>query len=193
MTFATLGPWAEPDAVAEPVPARHPRPLPPLPAVGLLAEAAALGEPAVAIVDVDWEQDTEDDPPRVLSALLRGAGPAAEPDEPPDAAAGRRAALLAAAPPERLRLLRTAVRGAVAEILGYAEPEAVGDDDNVTELGMSSFAALELATRLGAAIGATVRPAVVFDHPTTARLAEHLSAALESPRDEDEPAAEPVA
>ena len=192
MTFTTAGPWSEPGAAAAAVSPGCLRPLPPLSALDLLAEAAALGEPSISIADVEWEEAAGDAPPRVLAALLRGGETADEPrEETPDVAASRRRELLDADPPERRRMLRAAVRDAVAEVLGYAEPGAVGDDDSVVELGMSSFAALELATRLTAVIGATVRPAAVFDHPTPAGLGEHLTSVLdgaEDPEGDREPA-----
>ncbi|MES9544139.1 phosphopantetheine-binding protein, partial [Actinomadura sp. NPDC000600] len=193
MTFAVAGPWPEPGAPPADPPGRL-RPLPPLQAIGLLAEAAVRGEPSVLIADVDWEKTAGDAPPRVLATLLRGTEAEAEQEEDaPDAVASRRRELLDADPAERSRLLRTVVRDAVAEILGYAEPEAVGSDDSVVELGMSSFAALELATRLTAAIGATVRPAAVFDHPTPDGLAEHLSTVLDGEEglEDDRPPAGP--
>ncbi|MFD4457035.1 non-ribosomal peptide synthase/polyketide synthase [Nocardia sp. NPDC058480] len=54
---------------------------------------------------------------------------------------------------------------------------AVGLDDDFFALGGNSLMATRLAARLGAALGAQVPVAAVFDAPTVAALAEHLATA----------------
>ena len=50
---------------------------------------------------------------------------------------------------------------------------AVEAGSDFVSLGLSSFTALELSNRLRTA-GIEVPPAVVYDHPSPAALAEHL-------------------
>ncbi|WP_446225543.1 non-ribosomal peptide synthase/polyketide synthase [Nocardia sp. IBHARD005] len=72
----------------------------------------------------------------------------------------------------------TAVEQLVAqtftEVIGCP---AVGVDDDFFALGGNSLMATRLAARLGAALGARVPVAAVFDAPTVAALAEHLATA----------------
>jgi aryl carrier-like protein len=54
-------------------------------------------------------------------------------------------------------------------------------DSDLTALGLTSFTALELSTRMRTA-GLAVRPRAVFDHPTPAALARHVQATLANGR-----------
>ncbi|MFD3703755.1 non-ribosomal peptide synthase/polyketide synthase [Nocardia sp. NPDC058658] len=60
------------------------------------------------------------------------------------------------------------------EVIGCS---AAGLDDDFFALGGNSLMATRLAARLGAALGAQVPVAAVFDAPTVAALAEHLTTA----------------
>jgi aryl carrier-like protein len=78
----------------------------------------------------------------------------------------------------------------VAAVLGLDAPDGFADDDNFVELGLSSFTALELSTRIRTA-GLDLPPAVAFDHPTPRGVADYLLASLSNPGDQAEPAADP--
>jgi acyl carrier protein len=71
-------------------------------------------------------------------------------------------------------LLRDAVRGQVAAVLG-CDPDAVPLERGFFDLGMDSLLAMDLRARLEAALDDTLPPTLTFDHPTTARLAAHLA------------------
>ncbi len=64
------------------------------------------------------------------------------------------------------------VAGTFAEVIGVAE---VGVDGEFFALGGNSLLATRLVARLGAALGARVPVAAVFDAPTVAALAAHLA------------------
>nr|WP_279499204.1 acyltransferase domain-containing protein [Actinomadura rubrisoli] len=81
---------------------------------------------------------------------------------------------LAAAPPERREtLLLDLLRGQLAAVLGH--DEAVGADTDLMDLGLTSFAALEVMTRLRTATGLELSPAELYDNPTSRALARHLA------------------
>jgi aryl carrier-like protein len=76
---------------------------------------------------------------------------------------------------ERTEALISHLRAAAALVLGA--DDTVGPDDNLMDLGLSSFTTLELSARLREA-GVDAPPSVIFEHPTPAGLASFLSASL---------------
>ncbi|GAB3844932.1 type I polyketide synthase [Dactylosporangium cerinum] len=95
------------------------------------------------------------------------------------AAAGRddevplTARLAAADPDERLGLLIDYIRTEVAGALGLDEADAIGPDENLLDLGLSSMTAMELTARIRDA-GVAISPSLIYDSPTPAELAQHL-------------------
>ncbi|WP_431607862.1 type I polyketide synthase [Streptomyces griseocarneus] len=145
----------------------------------LLDLARALEDPVLAPVRLDPAAMRRHAAGGTVPALLRGlvrtplrrAAEAAAADETPQEA--RR---LAGLPPaERRKALLKLVRTQVAGVLGHAEPAAVDPGRAFRELGFDSLAAMELRNRLGTAVGTRLPATVVFDHPTPAALAAHLS------------------
>jgi len=75
---------------------------------------------------------------------------------------------------DRLEVLRDAVRAQVAAVL-RTETADVPVEKGFFDQGMDSLLAMELRTRLEAALDTSLSPTVTFDHPTTERLVAHLS------------------
>ncbi|MFD5557334.1 type I polyketide synthase [Streptomyces sp. NPDC127068] len=84
---------------------------------------------------------------------------------------------------ERFAAVVERVLAAVAAALGHA-PGEVDPADDLTDLGITSFGSLEIATRLTRDTGVEVRPGVVLEHRTAHTLAVHLVDSL-APRPQE--------
>ncbi|MEN3586662.1 SDR family NAD(P)-dependent oxidoreductase, partial [Streptomyces sp. ZYX-F-203] len=106
-------------------------------------------------------------------AILPDAVPAAESwAREPRGDAGLLATLQDADEP--LDVMLDVVRTAVAAVLGYAGPSAVGVTKPFSGLGFDSLTAVELRNKLGTATGRSLPASLVYDYPTPRELAEHL-------------------
>ncbi|HEY4181388.1 MAG TPA: beta-ketoacyl synthase N-terminal-like domain-containing protein [Kofleriaceae bacterium] len=81
-------------------------------------------------------------------------------------------AVRAAVSVERIAILRRAVEAQLAAILGVPVPP--DDESTFGQLGLDSMGAVQLAASLGDALGRRVPATLTFNHPTIARVCEHL-------------------
>ncbi|MFW6692996.1 type I polyketide synthase [Streptomyces sp. MAR4 CNX-425] len=161
------------------------RPLPPGPALDVLGRLPAAGADTTVVADADWPRFTaaQGDAQR---PLLRDVLPPPAATAPgvaggdPDAEAERLSARLAEAADDAAAraVLLDLVRTGAADVLGLGGAADIDPEDNLTEIGFSSFSALQLCTRLGAATRLTLSTVVVYDHPTPAGLAALLHGRL---------------
>ncbi len=116
-----------------------------------------------------------DEIPPLLRALAPAPRPAARAAAGPVPLAERLAGLHATGQAEAVLDL---VRRHAAEVLGHTSADAVHPGRTFKEAGFDSLTAVELRNRLAAATGLTLSPAMIFDYPKPAALAEHLRATL---------------
>ncbi|MGP4028932.1 type I polyketide synthase [Actinomadura sp. 3N407] len=147
--------------------------LPPAAAAEALAFAPRSGIAAVTVADLDPRAAPWLLSDRLFRELPESAGaPAAGPDR---ALLDRTLLdrLADADPGERAAILLGIVRAHAADILGVEPADDLDPDADLLALGLSSFAALELSSRMRA-VGLDVPPKQVFDNPTPARLAASM-------------------
>jgi amino acid adenylation domain-containing protein len=75
---------------------------------------------------------------------------------------------------ERHAALLSIVRGEIAPLLHFRDPEQVPPDQPLDDLGLDSLSALELGNRLGAIIGRKLPASALIEHSTPAAVADVL-------------------
>ncbi|MFF9321488.1 type I polyketide synthase [Streptomyces sp. NPDC014735] len=121
-------------------------------------------------IDAPVVRRRPDGVPPLLSALVRPVARRAAASEPHREKEGL-GALPAA---ERERALLDLVRTEVAAVLRYDAPSAIDPGRAFTELGFDSLAAVELRNRINTVTGLRLPATLVFDHPTSRALADHM-------------------
>jgi acyl carrier protein len=150
-------------------------PLSPERGLELFDRARAVDGPLVAALPLDTAALGAQARAGMLPPLLRGLVrvPARRRGDAGDSLARR----LAAAPDgDRGAIVLHEVRAQVAAVLGHASADAVDPKRAFKELGFDSLGAVELRNRLAQATGLRLPPTLVFDHPTTAAVAEYVLA-----------------
>ncbi|WP_285893162.1 type I polyketide synthase, partial [Streptomyces hilarionis] len=192
-TAVAWGSWsgggmaADSDAARERLARAGLTPLEPAAALAALGRALADGDRAVTVADVDWDRFAAGFGPGRPSPLLTGV--------PEVRHARRREAERQAAPATRplgglgglvgdelRRELDALVSAEVAVALGLPGADRVPRERTFRALGFDSLIGVEFRNRLAAALGRRLPTGLVFDHPTPARLVEHLAAVLEGAR-----------
>ncbi|MFC0438483.1 SDR family NAD(P)-dependent oxidoreductase [Kutzneria buriramensis] len=109
--------------------------------------------------------------PRTAPVPMRRTAADAEAAGPTDRLAGLPDA-------ERVTALLDVIRRTAAAVLKYDGTEEIESGRSFREIGFDSLTAVELRGRLAAATGLRLPATLVFDHPTPAALAGHLSAEI---------------
>ncbi|MCP4656506.1 MAG: SDR family NAD(P)-dependent oxidoreductase, partial [bacterium] len=145
--------------------------------IAALKHALELGAPHSVVCSVDWERMAAGLPPELrASALLDDLLPGTTQGRGRGSAA---ASELAAAPAyEQPALVRAMVAAAVARVLGYDDASLIDPGKGLTDLGMDSLIAVELAQRLRSGSGQPLPATLAFEQPSIDALTEHLCSLL---------------
>ncbi|HET7695310.1 MAG TPA: SDR family NAD(P)-dependent oxidoreductase [Vicinamibacterales bacterium] len=159
--------------------------LPPGPALDALERLMGGHAAQVVVADVAWDRFLpvyEAKGSRPLVERLRGAAAASA--APASSSAGDAfvpglvQALTKLPEAERRDAIARAVRRLVARVVGADDPEAIGDEDGLFDMGMDSLMATELRRVLEKQFERSLSPTVTFDYPSVAALAGHLDEQL---------------
>ncbi|WP_143265005.1 beta-ketoacyl reductase, partial [Amycolatopsis lexingtonensis] len=174
------GPWAGGGMAAENADRMRRAGVTPLPPA---EAAAALGRitRSQVVADIDWDTYLSGQA-RPLYAELAPAAPAAE----VHTGLGDRLTGLSSA--DAGELVLDVVREHVAAVLGHGRAADVAPDRAFSETGFTSLTAVELRNRLDRVTGLSLPATLIFDYPSPAALARHLTAELAG----DEPASRGV-
>nr|AXL06580.1 polyketide synthase [uncultured bacterium] len=140
-----------------------------------LLDAAMTTDDMLVAAKFDLRTAAADPVPPLLRGLVRAARPAARTVAPSASLAERLAGLGDA---EQTEAVLDLVRRHAAEVLGHTTTDAVHPGRTFKDAGFDSLTAVELRNRLAATTGLTLSPAMIFDYPKPAALAEHLRAKL---------------
>ncbi|AOS63730.1 type I polyketide synthase [Actinoalloteichus hymeniacidonis] len=182
-TSLAWGLWAQPTGMggtlAEADRARFARigisPLQAAEGLALFDAALRRNEPVLVPVRLDAAAISVDEPPAVLRGLRRAPVRRAASTAGAADSAGSLADRLAALPEEqRSEAVRDLVRGQAAAVLGLAGARSVDPERAFRESGFDSLTSVELRNRLAAVLGVRLPTAILFDHPTPARLGARL-------------------
>jgi pimaricinolide synthase PimS1 len=182
-TAVAWGPWAGGGMVTDDMAAHFERRginlLAPETAVAALEQTLALGEPAVTVADIDW--------PRFASsymvarsrpligelpelAELAAAGKPTSRDAPPLVTT-----LRSLDPAQRTRRLLELVLRRVATVLELPAASSLDPRLGFSDLGLDSFAAVELRSQLQRDTGLRLPATLVFEHPSPQEAAAYLA------------------
>ena len=117
--------------------------------------------------------------PPIFRRLIRATRRSAEPAGAIEASSDLLQRLAAMSKSHREQELLKIVRSNAAAVLGHDSDDAVAADQEFKELGFDSLGAVEFRNRLKSVTGLKLPTTVVFDHPTSAALAQHLAQALD--------------
>ena len=75
---------------------------------------------------------------------------------------------------ERRQQLMQQIQAEIADVLGYSEPGEIAPNQPLSELGVDSLMAVELANQLEHDLGPTIPASILFEHPTLIGLVDYL-------------------
>ncbi|MET9498165.1 type I polyketide synthase [Streptomyces sp. NPDC006552] len=151
-----------------------------------LQDALEQDDTTLVVTDIDWEvfgaELDKGRPRRLYTGLpdlerLRDRRPPA-PGGAADDGDDVLAAIAALGEADRRQALLELVRAHIAYVLNHPSPDDVEPARAFRELGFDSLTAVELRNTLGEATGMRLPATLVYDYPTPAALAEHLSERL---------------
>ncbi|SNQ48343.1 Polyketide synthase 12/KS-AT-KR-ACP domain-containing polyene macrolide polyketide synthase (fragment) [Frankia canadensis] len=166
------GPWDEREPSAPGLRRVEPRL-----AMDVLAEARRDGAAFLVVADIDWTAYLagRDQVDPFFRGVADVAIPAGTVDSNDDDGGPDLVERLAAADEAQARaVLLDVLRTHAAAVLGHPNLDDLAADTPLTDLGFTSFTALELGNRLTELTGVAVPATAIIEHPTLESLAEFL-------------------
>ncbi|MEU7039330.1 SDR family NAD(P)-dependent oxidoreductase [Streptomyces sp. NPDC046237] len=146
-------------------------------ALRALSDALGAQDTCVTVADVDWSRFLPAftaGRPAPLFAPLAGGG-AGEEQAAEEGLTAYAVGLAGFSPARRERALLDLVRRQVADVLGHQGVAGIAARSGFADLGFDSLTAVEIRGRIAAATGLGLPNSMIFDYPTPAALAAHLS------------------
>ncbi|WP_345667384.1 SDR family NAD(P)-dependent oxidoreductase, partial [Streptomyces similanensis] len=170
-TSLAWGPWAA--GMAADVSSRTGvRPLREADGLELFDAALTTAGPVIVPILLDARAVAGDHAP--VPPLLRALVPTAPHRATDQAAGGFAERLRGKAPADRDAALLAFVRTQVAAVLGHPDPQVIDSGRAFSELGFDSLTSVELRNRLNSLTGLHLPTSLVFDHPNTSSVVDHL-------------------
>ena len=162
-------------------------------ALRALSDALGAQDTCVTVADVDWGRFlpafTAGRPAPLFAPLADGG--AGEEQAAEEGLTAYAVGLAGFSPARRERALLDLVRRQVADVLGHQGVDGIAARSGFADLGFDSLTAVEMRGRIAAATGLGLPHSMIFDYPTPAALAAHLSeeiAAEAAPTTDSDPA-----
>ncbi|WP_052420709.1 type I polyketide synthase, partial [Hyalangium minutum] len=147
--------------------------IPPEEGIALLERVLVSGAANLAVLPIDWSALTAR--AAALPPFLAEVAPRGEQQGAPVLVGTELVERLRrAAPDERAELLRAAVQGQAAKVLGAPSASDVPLRRPLRELGLDSLMAVELRNALARMVGKPLPATLVFDHPTLEQIVRYL-------------------
>jgi len=127
----------------------------------------------IGVFAIDWEKFLTQLPPGVTLPMLTQFRSSSTDTERGDRLQGL-AALQQVPIPERRQQLTKQIQTEIADVLGYSQPDEITPDQPLSELGVDSLMAVELANQLEHDLGPTIPASLLFEQPTLTGLVDYL-------------------
>ncbi|MEV0041811.1 beta-ketoacyl reductase, partial [Streptomyces sp. NPDC050804] len=146
-----------------------------------LFDAVATGTRALVVpvrLDLPALRDRGEVPPLLRGLIRTASRRAATATAAPRSADALARRLTGLSDEERRDVLLKLVRDQAALVLGHPDGTAIGATRQFQELGFDSLTAVDFRNRLNAATGLRLPATLLFDHPTSADVVDHLHSQL---------------
>ncbi|MEO0707486.1 MAG: beta-ketoacyl reductase, partial [Cyanobacteria bacterium J06649_5] len=134
---------------------------------------AAMPTAQVGVCAINWEKFMGQLPPGVALPVLSQFSALSTDTDRGDRLQGL-AKLRQVPAPERRQQLMQQIQAEIADVLGYNHPEEIAPNQPLSELGVDSLMAVELANQLEYDLGPTIPASFLFEHPTLVGLVDYL-------------------
>ena len=149
--------------------------------------------PQLCVMPVDWRAFIEQFPADAMPSALSDLAPAVPRTSSATTTPELRLQIARAPRADRFPMLVAGIQKETAMVMGAGSPESVESQLGFFEMGLDSLMAVELKTRLSAALGTNLPATLMFQYPNIEALAQYLLPSLVPPDDDVAADAAPAA